>query len=140
MHRWVIGKTYAVQPGRGKKQIVRIRILNIRQEHLQDITEADAIAEGCMSLLCPVCGGSCFRIGAGMMEDPSNPHGEPLSFPIEVPCDYCEGHGILADACDVYEALWDNIHPKSAEQWEANPLVWVLEFEKVTESEREYSL
>jgi len=58
--KWAVGKTYAVQPGRGKPGIerwretedgiewqpIRIRILAIRQERLQDITEDDAKAEG----------------------------------------------------------------------------------------------
>jgi len=35
--RFVTGKTYAVQPGRGKKAVGRIRITKIRQERLQDI-------------------------------------------------------------------------------------------------------
>lgn len=44
--KWAVGKTYAVQPGRGKKAVGRIRLTGIRQEHVQDITEADAVAEG----------------------------------------------------------------------------------------------
>lgn len=39
--------TYAIVPKRGAKGIgQRIRILQIRRERLQDITEADALAEG----------------------------------------------------------------------------------------------
>lgn len=34
---WVVGHTYAVQPGRGKKAVGRIRITKIRRERLQDI-------------------------------------------------------------------------------------------------------
>lgn len=41
---------YAVQPGRGKKQVGRIRITGIRQERVQDITGPDAYAEGCTSI------------------------------------------------------------------------------------------
>ena len=44
--KWVVGRTYAVQPGRGKKAVGRIKLLVIREESLQDISGADAIAEG----------------------------------------------------------------------------------------------
>lgn len=44
--KWAVGRTYAVQPGRGKKAAGRIRITGIRQERVQDISIQDAIAEG----------------------------------------------------------------------------------------------
>jgi hypothetical protein len=44
--KWEVGRDYAVQPGRGQKAIGRIRLLEIRQERLQDIDEAGAEAEG----------------------------------------------------------------------------------------------
>lgn len=44
--RFEIGKTYAVQPGRGKVQQGRIKITNIRTDWLTAITEAEARAEG----------------------------------------------------------------------------------------------
>ena len=43
---WEGYKTYAIQSGRGKKGNGRFRILKIRRESLQDISEADVIAEG----------------------------------------------------------------------------------------------
>lgn len=43
--KWEEGRTYAVCPGRGKPAIGRIRLLSIRKEKLQDISEADALAE-----------------------------------------------------------------------------------------------
>jgi hypothetical protein len=45
--KWQVGKTYAVQPGRGKPGIGRIRITAILEERVQDITREDAVAEGC---------------------------------------------------------------------------------------------
>ena len=44
--RWYVGCTYAVQPGRGKRAIGRIRLLGIRDEWLHDISDSDARAEG----------------------------------------------------------------------------------------------
>lgn len=41
-----VGKTYAVQPHRGKPSVGRIRITGIRWEHVCDINIEDAIAEG----------------------------------------------------------------------------------------------
>jgi len=43
---WRVGKTYAIQPGRGKKGIGRFHLLSIHQEPLQAITPADVTAEG----------------------------------------------------------------------------------------------
>ena len=45
--RWRIGRSYVIQPGRGLHGIGHhIRINNIFREHLQDITQAAALAEG----------------------------------------------------------------------------------------------
>ena len=50
-YKWVCGRTYAIQPKRGAAGIpTRIKITAIRQERLQDITEANAIAEGVASV------------------------------------------------------------------------------------------
>ena len=130
--KWAVGKTYAVVPKRGKPSVwwkragtvalthngmheyhypsnpdaaaialpvtraelekrgfqpLRIRILAIRQERLQDITEADAKAEG------------------------------------------------VADV-EAYRALWQAINGKTpGARWDANPTVFVLEFELVRETQ-----
>lgn len=107
--KWQVGNTYAVQPGRGKKQVGRIRLLTIRQERLQDISEADAIAEG-VTMDCPVCNG----YGTG-----------------ESLCKACQGMGLFTHPIDAYAALWDNINTRNSTRWEDNPLVWVLELELV---------
>lgn len=43
---WEVGKTYAVQPGRGKPAVARIQIVNIRREDVREISDADVKAEG----------------------------------------------------------------------------------------------
>jgi hypothetical protein len=44
--KWEVGRTYAVQPGRGKRAVARFLLKNLRQEVVSHITEEDAIAEG----------------------------------------------------------------------------------------------
>lgn len=44
--KWQVGKSYAVQPGRGKPAIGRIRITGIRREDVRDISDEDTHAEG----------------------------------------------------------------------------------------------
>lgn len=48
--KWETGKTYAIQPGRGKAAVGRFMLLDIQQERVKDISEADAIAEGFSSI------------------------------------------------------------------------------------------
>jgi hypothetical protein len=50
--KWQVGRTYAIVPKRGAPAIpdARIRLTAIRQEHLHNITEADARAEGVASV------------------------------------------------------------------------------------------
>jgi hypothetical protein len=101
--KWAVGRTYAVQPGRGKKQIARIRLTGIRQEYVQDITEADAIAEG--------------------IELPVNVQAAgTLAGAIQFGFDI----GLRRDA---YAEIWDTIHTNPGTRWTDNPAVWVLEFE-----------
>lgn len=40
-----VGKTYSVQPGLAKKTVGNIRVTVIRREHLQDLSEAEALKE-----------------------------------------------------------------------------------------------
>lgn len=44
--KWQVGQTYAVQPGRGKPQVARIKIVQINSEYVSHISQADAIQEG----------------------------------------------------------------------------------------------
>jgi hypothetical protein len=48
--KWQVGKTYAIQPGRTTKAIGRIRITEIRQERLWDMTVDDALDEGVFAI------------------------------------------------------------------------------------------
>lgn len=44
--RYKVGHDYAVQPGRGKEAIARLKVLDIREERVGQITHQDAKAEG----------------------------------------------------------------------------------------------
>jgi len=88
------------------KKYVRLflKITDIRVERLQDITEADAIAEGIK--------GQPFRIDSDK----------------KVWFDYLE-EGHVFNPIHSYESLWKSIN--GPESWETNPFVWVVTFERV---------
>ena len=44
--KWQVGRTYAVQPGRGQKAVGRIRITDIREEDIRQISIFDVQKEG----------------------------------------------------------------------------------------------
>jgi hypothetical protein len=103
--KWRVGQTYAVQPGRTKSGVGRIRITDIRQERLQEISEEDAIAEGCKATYFSVSGNIT----------PWNQPDKPIL------------------ARDRYARLWDSINTRKGIRWEDNQNVWVLTFELVKE-------
>lgn len=138
--KWEVGKTYAVQPGRGKPgawidaggklllnprgvyerryerpadtqamldmhwQPLRIRITEIHQERLQDISEKDAVAEGC-------------RATWG-----------PIDFKGDLPAGVEWSIGVVESGRDKYLALWDSINTRPGTRWADNPSVWCLSF------------
>ena len=103
--KWQVGKTYAIQPGRGKKAVGRIRITDIRRECVQDISEDDARAEGIeYSIEVNTVGSLATQIEFGFT---------------------------IGRRRDVYAELWDTIHTKPGTRWVDNPEVFVLTFELV---------
>lgn len=86
---------------------IDLEVTGVRVERLQDISEADAIAEGIdmesdhASL--------CLNIAA------------TASYPNDLP----RGSAAVA----VYKALWEQIN--GASSWEANPWVWCVEFRRI---------
>lgn len=82
---------------------ITLEIESVRVERLQDISEADAMAEGCQ---CYVCGA-------------------PLDGNSEADC-HCFHR--TATASD-YRDLWEHIN--GPDSWEKNPFVWVILFRRV---------
>ena len=111
--KWVLGRTYAVQPSRGKKAVGRIRITKIRRERLQDISDEDCKAEGAPA-----------TVGYGMDYIPGR---QTLSDDR-----YFTEEQRLSGYRGAFASLWDSIYPKE-HNWLDNPEVWVLDFERSEE-------
>ncbi|SHL11365.1 hypothetical protein SAMN05216428_101116 [Nitrosospira sp. Nsp11] len=84
---------------------ILLEITGVRVERLQDISEEDAIAEGCEAI--QGCEWRTFvEADAGV---PYHAH----------------------TAIDAYRGLWESINGEGS--WDANPWVWVIEFRKIQE-------
>lgn len=81
---------------------ITLEITGVRVEWLQDISEADAISEGCTK----------------------NHNGYFWGAPHAV-----SGLKQMATAVSAYRDLWESIN--GTDSWAANPLVWVVEFKVV---------
>jgi hypothetical protein len=97
---------------------ITLEIIDVRVERLQDITPADAVAEGAAEIL-------------------NRPLGDPLR-----EAAYARGEWIADDesdaevgnwyagAVDAFAALWEACYGPGS--WDANPWVWVVEFRRIT--------
>lgn len=108
---------------------ITLAISGVRVERLQDISEADAMAEGCKPDQ-PVTWWQGYK-------DAGNPLGllhtqvegdEPPDWMIE-PHKMPPQPWLLRGAKTYYEILWEQINGPSS--WDANPWVWVVEFKRV---------
>lgn len=108
--KWVVGQEYAVQPGRGKPAIGRIKITAISREKVQQITAKDSWAEGIRLL----------KSDYGH----SRAHDEVV-FP----------YGRFEqDYKWAFRDLWQSLYAyQPGKRWGDNPEVWVLTFELVKE-------
>jgi hypothetical protein len=85
---------------------ILLEIVSVRVERLQDISEADAISEG----IEPV-------------------HGAWRDYQNKSSINH---HPAWSTAIGSYRSLWESIN--GAGSWDLNPLVWVIEFKRVTET------
>jgi len=83
-----------------------LEVVSVRVERVQEITEEDAIHEGC-------AGTVCTHLNA-------DEHG----------CTDCMGSGYLEPPQLDFVYLWDSINAKRGYGWEQNPWVWVVEFRR----------
>ena len=112
---------------------ITLEITGVRVERLQEITEADAIAEGVeprtrekgYTIVCR--GGGTFEVSSlyerGMPAvGDASPFGE-VTHVEQIP------ERVLISAPGVFRLLWMKINGR--ESWDANPWVWVVEFRRV---------
>lgn len=102
---------------------ILLEIISVRVERLQEISEADADAEGCERLdnervqqdwkLCATCGGTRLHRALG-------PNGGVIE---DVDCLDCDTYAKR------FKHLWWSIN--GTESWAANPFVWVVTFKRV---------
>lgn len=89
---------------------ITLEVKNVRVERVQDISEEDAEAEGInyyRNKQCTAGWGPC-------KEPPPTQNGVPLY-----------------EKKWAFKDLWNSINEKRGFGWDANPLVWVVEFERV---------
>lgn len=89
---------------------ITLEITEVRAQRLQDISEADAIAEGLRIHENPKC-----ALGVGKFMYTAFPGDHSL---------WC------LDAKTAFYNLWDSINAKRGFGWDKNPWVWVLTFRK----------
>ncbi len=83
-----------------------LRIKSIKVERLQDISEEDAIAEGC-----------CLYGPFGEYKGSIHPSGGSMRY------------RAFSNASRAFQDLWESINGENS--WKANPWVWVIEFERI---------
>jgi len=97
-------------------------VKSVRVERVQDITETDAAAEGmpddrpCEWLPCPSCRGDGVHGALG-----------PNLGVMEVDCYDCDTN------LKAFQIFWGSLNDKRGYGWDANPWVWVIEFERATD-------
>ena len=92
-----------------------LRVTDVRVERVQDITNNDAIKEGCAGAEC-----DCLRIGRSWMG-----------------CESCMNTGWQEPPVVEFMQLWEHLNAKRGYGWDANPWVWVISFERCDKPKQE---
>lgn len=85
-----------------------LRVTDVRCERVQEISDDDAIKEGCAGAVC-----DCLHFGRGV-------HG----------CESCMNTGWQDPPTLEFMDLWDGLNAKRGYSWASNPWVWVISFER----------
>lgn len=103
-----VGQTRAVQTGRGKPSVGRIRLTGIRRQRVNEISEADAIAEG-------------VEVVGREYDARTGQHASRYNAYI--------GGASTYNPVASFAGLFNQIHT-GKDAYENGPSVWVLEFER----------
>lgn len=95
---------------------IRLEITNVRAERLQDISEADASAEGFPRL--SKDGGRTYKYG--IPDKDGLPGNDDIGWHWSKWCN---------NAREAFRLLWSDIYGAGA--WDLNPWVWVIEFKRL---------
>ena len=113
---------------------ITLEITDVRVQRVQDISEEDAIAEGCAARPFPGPWWQGYRDIDGDLI-----HQEAVG---EFPPDWMiEPHRMRdlshldVSARDAFRNLWDSINEKRGFGWNANPWVWALTFKRLEQSQ-----
>lgn len=120
---WETGRTYAVQPGRGKKALGRLLLKDMRRERLQYITAGGVRAEGIRRGF--AIGGEWLGWHMPYVQGQHtfiNPKWLKRTPEVKV---------VRRGARAVFACLWDSINKTRGTRWSDNPEVWVLVFKRV---------
>lgn len=115
---YLVGKEYAVQPGRGKAAVARIRITGIRREDVRNISHEDAVAEGFTDR------SEFLSIWTGMHDKKAHFWEPP--YPNSDLYEYCDSIGNLVTTYD-WNDISERLESRPAHLYEA----WALTFEVV---------
>ena len=111
-----------------------LRIVGVRVERLQEISEADSLAEGCRAVEAEPWWQGYKECEGELMHQQARGR-VPPDWMIEPKPSYNPTFDPLAcTAKQAYEILWNSINGKDS--WDANPWVWVIEFERVDQQRR----
>ena len=104
-------------------------VTDVNVERLQEITEEDARAEGCVAQLTGAWWQGYKRMSDGELIHQQSQGDAPPEWMVE-PHRMASTPHLDLSAVDVFRSLWISIY--GAESWDANPWVWVTSFRRVT--------
>ncbi len=90
---------------------ITLEVESVRVQRVQEISNPDALAEGCELRFCAPCSESGY-------------------WPDGTACEDCSGEGRVSES-QVFHELWDSTNAKRGYGWDTSPWVWAITFRRV---------